>query len=191
MGYRLRLGKVSKIDYEKYKDMTNEELCNAFPDDCDDYGEEKKYFPHYRPPFHTELYELGKYVDYEANNPFYTKIDMEECDFQIVDKEFLKMVIEDYEKKVKSYYKEYYNKIIAIHKSDSDTITIDKEIADIFSHVRSMASEWIILRPFSLDKPMTDGAVTKSWKYEYSIFNLVHMYWNFDWENDLLIYSGW
>jgi hypothetical protein len=42
--------------------------------------------------------------------------------------------------------------------------------------------------PYNLEKK---DNITTSWKYEYSIFELVYIYKKFDWENDLLIYYGY
>lgn len=36
----------------------------------------------------------------------------------------------------------------------------------------------------------SNGFITKSWEYEYYIFNLIYIYKTFDWENDYLIYSA-
>ena len=186
MGYRLRLGKISKEDYEKYKDMTIEELCKEFPD------EDAECFPYYSPPFHTELWELGKYLDYQAPTSFYSNIDLDDEEFQIVDKEFLRMIIEDYRNKIISFYRNDLNSIATLETLQSaDNILANKGFNEVFNRIRRMASEWIDLDPLSLDEPRCDFQVTTSWKYEYSIFNLVNIYRNFDWENNLLIYSGW
>ena len=64
---------------------------------------------------------------------------------------------------------------------------------DVQVFINSKAREWgnKFLNPYYLDEETTDGAIVKSWEYEYAIFNLVYIYRTFDWENDYLIYSAW
>lgn len=46
-----------------------------------------------------------------------------------------------------------------------------------------------MLVPFNLDDGKDE--VTSSWKYEYSIFELVRIYKSFDWENNVMIHYGY
>jgi hypothetical protein len=187
MGYRLRLGRVSKKDYEKYKDKSYEEMCKLFGEN----DGENDYFPSYRPEFHEQLYELGKGVNYNDDDVknFYS-FDIEEEEFFIVDKDFLEKIINSYKDIVQKYYLEMHKNIKAFFEDENSNTFC--AVKPALLHVESMSQEWNCgMLPYSINAPMKDGKVTTSWKYEYSIFNLVQMYWNFDWENDLLIYSGW
>jgi hypothetical protein len=44
------------------------------------------------------------------------------------------------------------------------------------------------LTPYNLEN---GSEVTVSWKYEYTIFELVNIYKNFDWKNKIMIYYGY
>lgn len=160
MGYRTRLGKVSKKDHEKYKDS-------------------ESFRKSYNPDFHTQLYEIGKYFHYtEHRKPFYNKFNIaeeHESEFDILDKEGLEGIIKVFE----GYIRDWFNK----------ATEYDKE-----NYFKSIKREWVEnidkfdLAPYSLDPKQE---MVKSWKYEYTIFQLVHIYRSFDWDNDLLIYSAW
>lgn len=44
-------------------------------------------------------------------------------------------------------------------------------------------------RPYSMD--VSNPEIVTSWRYEYSIFEMVRIYKSFDWENNYLIFYGW
>lgn len=82
------------------------------------------------------------------------------------------------------------------YQFDFSKIT-DKEqtaIMGLINHVRDMGMEWGInaisddTRPYDLDQ--TDY-ISNSWKYEYVIYELIKLYNDFDWENDILVYYGY
>jgi hypothetical protein len=58
----------------------------------------------------------------------------------------------------------------------------------IITHVIDMSSEWNRLTPYNLD---SEDAITKSWKYEYEIFELVRIYKSFDWKRNVMCYYGY
>ena len=124
--------------------------------------------------------------------------------------EFEKEAIEVYHEMVKKYYNKYFDAFINEDKSsflksakqffkDGKMLTIydfsaitDKEqnaIFEMINHIRDIISEWEYLTPYELD----DDKLTccTSWKYEYSIFELVRLYKSFDWENNVLVFYGW
>jgi hypothetical protein len=175
MGYRIRLGKVNKQEAEKWRHKPLKELNDFYNEDRAD----SMYYPEY----HTELYEIGKYVSYEnGREPYYTKFEVykeKESEFDILSKEGLGSIIEEYRKETEKYLKELLK---------SNDIEKYKE------HIERKLTEWqgkFGLRPYYLDEQNTDGPIVASWYLEYAIFNLVHIYRFFDWENDYLIYSGW
>lgn len=210
MGYRLRLGKVSKADHEKYKELTYEQFEEEFGDSCSPY----------RPPFHTQLYEIGKYVDYsEGLSEFYKEPD-EECEFKIATKEWLEKLIEEYRVMTGEYMRNMLRCVMDIMPDDDRRVTSLKEkgveysggiSADIscgitnpqkelLSFFYGMYQEWTRGRdfgitPFYLNDPDASEEERKdivmSWKIQYAVLNIVYIYNTFDWENDLLIYSGW
>jgi hypothetical protein len=181
MGYRVRLGKIPKSAQEKYAHLTESP-------DYEEDGENifGKGNTAYYPTEHTQLYEVGKYVNYpEHRTPFYNfKLDEEE--FDILSKEGLAAIIEEFRNDVFEYYSDLLTAV------SSNPVAAN---AGIIEHMSSYASEWEgkWLKPYYLDESddHKDGAIVHSWKKEYAIFNLVYIYQTFDWENDFLIISGW
>jgi hypothetical protein len=174
MGYRIRLGKVNKQEAEKWRHKPLKELNDFYNEDRAD----SMYYPEY----HTELYEIGKYVSYENGRlPYYTCFDIykeNEAEFDILTKEGLGKIIEEIRIEIAGFYRKL------LEKTD-----IEKD-----KYINKKINEWNFsfgLKPYYLDEQDTDGAIVCSWDFEYSIFNLVHIYRFFDWENDYLIYSGW
>ena len=164
MGYRIRLGKVSKEDAEKYRIMDEDSLAQQFGED----------FAPYRPPYHTEIYEIGKHVDFPEFRTHFYRFELEECEFDVMHRRGLERIIEQEHAAVEAYYQEL--------KADPEQWE---------RHIRHMASEWetrFRMCPYSLDpsKPLVG-----SWKREYAIFTLANIYRDFDWNKDILIYSGW
>lgn len=182
MGYRLRLGRFPKNEHKKYKQFKSEQEANDWFEDHD------TRFAPYRPREHQELIELGKYVDYRKeslNIKNFYDFELEENDFVIVDRDFLLHVIEEYRKNTEEWYRELYDSI-----KDGDT-------AQVEMHVKNKVREWdttyltnIKTEP-NEDGDNEDGRLTRSWKFEYAIFNLLFILHTFDWDNDYLIYSGW
>lgn len=106
------------------------------------------------------------------------QFDLDDVEFKICTKEDLVRIIKFYHEGTASYYKEL---------GTEDGISFE-------SHKRSFIREWendFGINPYYLDETKKDGAIVKSWKMEYAIFNLVHIYQTFDFENNYLIYSGW
>ena len=180
MGYRLRLGRIAKIEREKYRGKTSEEVEQMIEEDLSPY----------RLPEHEELYEIGKYVYFpDGQEEFYDFNIREEyeSDFQIMSKEGLKKIIEWYQSEVLDRYKELME---LSEKDDQDSK--DEVMGFFYRKIQDWDGKYDV-HPYWLDqdKDHSDGAVVRSWSMEYAIFNLVHIYRYFDWENDYLIYSGW
>lgn len=197
MGYRYRLGKVSKKDHEeKFKGKTYEELKKNYKLDDDS-------FPLAYPPEYTELYELGKYFEMNYDcSPFYAfDIKEHDYDFWIMEKTGLEKIIAQFHTEIKKYY-EIRLKIVqeeTLSEQEQQECGIffaEENIQEklknaIIHHFSNKVSDWSLkfgLRPYSLDK---EKDLIQSWSYEYVIFQLVEIYRNFDWENDYLIYSAW
>ena len=140
----------------------------------------------------------------------------DENEFYVVAKNFLAYIINYYKEKIKKYYNDmltpFYGKTDKLfdrddpsdflnsvntdygslgnkHKFDFSKITDDEQTAlfKIFKHMRSMRAEWY-LSIFNLEQ---GDEVTRSWKYEYSIFELVRIYKSFDWRKHVMIYYGY
>ena len=180
MGYRVRLGRIPKLASNHYAHFKTElEAMEYF-----DKGKHALY----RPPEHQELIELGKYVDYKKEQlmieDFYNFAIAEE-EFVIVDRDFLLHIINEYRANTEQHYK---NLIESCNES---------EIAVIQQHFNNKLREWDKsfsnhLKTEEIDNAMDmDGALTRSWKFEYAVFNLMFILHTFDWDNDYLIYSGY
>lgn len=188
MGYRLRLGKVSKADHEKYKSYTREQFNSEF-------GEDEFM---YRPPFHKQLFELGKYIDFSKDLiDFYDVQEDNDSEFKIMSKDQLREVIKKYHEWTSEYMNKLYECACAINDLEYKLDPSINPKEEIMSFFHGMKQEWerekYSLAPYYLDEPdeKRDGRVIGSWKIQYSVLNLVYIYQTLDWENDLLIYSGW
>ncbi len=204
MGYRLRIGRISKKAYDKYKDIESYEKV------IKEAGLKEHASIVYELPEYEEIYEIGKYVDYSNGTSPFFKFDLEECEFSIASKEWLLSLIEVYRKKTERWYeilskalfedkdkpKEKVDKIERIN-----FLQINKEMyvddlyeefpaLELFHHINSRLRLWKgnFVKPYSLKD---NNTVSGDWSYEYSVFNLVHILHTFDWDNDLMIYSGW
>ena len=173
MGYRSRLGKITKTEKERFSGKSSEDVEAMLSEDEAPYRLET----------HTELYEIGKYADYgEHTTPFYAfDIYKEfESEFAIMGKEGLKAIITSYHEKILKNYEE-------LRKG---TESVENFLNSRIREWGEKCGEWNML-PYYLDEERTDGEIVKSWQDEYAIFNLVYIYRTFDWENDYLIYSAW
>lgn len=175
MGYRTRLGKIPKSAQAKYAGLTLDQVEAMMPSGCS---------PYY-PPEHIELYELGRSVEWrESLAPFYDGFNIvEECEaeFHILDKDGLKAIIESYRKKIHMYYEG----LLLLSEAD-DAVAVK---TFFMGRMRDWEGKYSL--PYYIDEKETDGAIVKSWQYEYAIFNLVYIYRHFDWGNDYLILSAW
>jgi hypothetical protein len=187
MGYRIRLGKVSKKEKQRFKGMTYEQAKKEIG------YEESLYYP----PFHTELYEIGKYVDFKVGRlPFYD-FDIEketDAEFDIITKEGLKAIIDSYHESTFKHYSEMLKPFERFIKNpEMDYLPSEEDIKEVVAAISRKVNAWKseFVKPYWLDEERTDGEIVRSWSIEYAIFNLVYIYRTFDWENDYLIYSGW
>lgn len=215
MGYRTHIASMPKTEHDKIKNFTKEKLFKHYKIKSDDYLGVYEIAK-------NELYEFGKYTEFD-DKKYYKSVFKnrklqryytEEGDFYIVEKKFLKHIIEHYTEKIKSYYdkmiipfynKEKPSKFLSTIKSEYDKdleykyvfdfskITQDEQtqLFKMVEHIRDMRSEWgnrFGLFAYDLDN---GDQVTRSWKYEYSIFELVRIYKTFDWKNNVMIYYGY
>lgn len=180
MGYRVRLGKVPKEYKEKFAECKTEEQAQALANSLSDTRQSL-----YAPFFHTELHELGKYIDHKTPGeyePFYN-FELEEEEFYVLTKDGLIAIINGYREIV-----------LSIYKNDLESLNTLSNLAELQGNLERKVREWDIQFDWCpitgmFDKESND--ITRSWMFEYAIFNLLHIYRTFDWENDYLIYSGW
>jgi len=210
MGYRNYLGSLPKREYNKIKSMTIQELYSHKGKVwTEDYEED--YIGPYNIVEKTE-YELGKYVDRFPKEFFKSvfkkketqKSFTEEHDFYLVEKEFVEHLINYYSEKVGSIYKNLLDPLFdeegkpnAEFMTDKSKPLSEKDLTSVYlilDHVKSMGMEWGVKFPWLETKPYSldpERELVSSWKYEYSIFNLVNLYRTFDWKKNIMIYYGY
>ena len=200
MGYRTRLMKLPKEQWIEYKDKTEEELGDDW------YWREIPYL--------EELHEIGKSWDFDDETHierFFThKMGWEEdMEFSIANKEFLLDIIENYKQKIINYHQDLYDcikdvdekelreyklkRILGKGEYQADGVTIRNTptgrliLYDVQNYFRSKLHDWRF-GTYSLDEEKDE--VVTSYTYEYIVFDLVRILKTFDWENDILIWSG-
>ena len=180
MGYRVRLGKMPKYARKQYAHLKSYEQAEAFFD----AGKHAAY----RPAEHIELVELGKYVDYKSEGievEEYYNFELADEEFVIVDRKFLLHIIEEYRSNTEQFYE------------NMKQSCIEGEMTVLQQHVENKIREWNKdgythhLKTEECTNEEVDGMLTRSWKFEYAVFNLLYILHTFDWANDDLIYSGW
>lgn len=213
MGYRTYIGYLSKEKYQEIKDLSKGDLLSKFGEKEDGY-----VGPY---DICKELYEFGKYTNFNPPDgsmvPLFSNQELQEFysgdnEIWLVNKDFLKYIIGTYKEKVREYlsdmvkpfldedgYRGNFLKSVKTNygirddKYEFDGSTLNKEqqnsIVNILNHIISAHTEWNMIVPFNLDDGKDE--VTSSWKYEYSIFELVRIYKTFDWENNVMIHYGY
>lgn len=213
MGYRTYIGKIKRSEYEKIKNLSPEELNKFQSEDDEYYFDTSKYI--------SEIYEFGKDTQFDDENfytPFFTNEKCQELYFSdtelwVVEKDYLKHIIEHYRTKIISFYESRLNSFgfgeeVSKFMSQKPKLSWDAEnferqyhldfsnitdkeassIWNIIHDAKSNLHEWKLNPPYDLDG---GDEVSLSWKYEYAIFELVRIYKQFDWENDILVYYGY
>ncbi len=200
MGYRSYIGWMTKREYNKIKKLSHSEFLK--------YYNEEEYVGLY--DITNQLYNLGSGFEYPPKNlklykNFFTNKELkeryEDYDPILVNDTFLKYIIERNSKKINDYYQsilssdetlskkiEYSykgNKFILSELTDEDS----KKLYEMYSHIKSMSTEWEWGFSYNLDKEKE--IITSSWKYEYSIFELVRIYKTFDWKKNVMICYGY
>lgn len=176
MGYRNYIGKITKKNYDKVKDLKKEEIFKE-----DEVLEFDKDF--------VELIELGKYrdiIDEKFCKPFFSNKETQaeiliDQEYFIVGKEYILSLIKEFKDRVNYHL----NKIKdAIKNKDISKIQnlLNSELSFKILDLEDIDNSTIIENKNLL--------IRDSWLYEYSMFQLIYIYKTFDWENDLLIYYG-
>ena len=177
MGYRIRLGRIPKEMKETCKGLNVDDLQKHCTKDDSYYWGLNGY---------EELYEVGKNVGFEEHRiPFFDfdTFEVSEAEFDILSKEGLKAIIDWYHTQTHEYFDEVH--------ADLKAGNLEKALEYFYSMEREWKpNEWRV-KPYYLDQEKTDGEIVRSWKIQYCVFNIIHIYRTFDWENDYLIYSGW
>lgn len=118
----------------------------------------------------------------------FSLIEKAEVRYQILTKASLKSLIEQYENEII----EMMDKKLIAYKDDPELAVSDLYMKRQYWRIDNFPS----LKSYKLieeedRKNDKDGSITSIELMEYQIFNVVHIYNTFDWENDFLIVSGW
>lgn len=189
MGYRYRLGKITKKERDKYITSDYKEVIKLT-----NIHKEEDYSLHTLPEHHELLIiDFPKKFNAVFIKPFFEKFnlnDMNGHEFNIMTKEGLKSLIDH-----------YHNEITSNLKRELKQIEDEPRSAEFL--IRQKIEKWNfkiqnkLITPYILKNDdqhildLQDGQIAVDGCLEYQIFNLVFIYNTFDWENNFLILNGW
>ena len=183
MGYRNKIALLNVKTYNNIKDKTYQEIAKKYGDG--------KYVGCYQ--IAKEVYEIGKYWEHDFLNKYKKNIFAkkatnrrfnEESEFYIIGKDGLKAIIDSYHKKIAEYYK-------SILKPDPRDVELGLHTKPE-EHIKNQLKEWdnqFNIKPYNLS--LDKDEIISSWKYEYSIFELVRIYKTVDESKQLICLTGW
>ncbi len=182
MGFRTYIGRMSKDSAEKVKTLTLKDIAHEFGEGIDEDG----VYPPGPYELAEEVYELGKYVEVTADS--FRLFDDDSVEehynsdylFHGLTKQGFEEIINQQRDNIGNYYKTL--------NDGYGIIGVDQ--SDIKQHLHEMANEWNNRFTNPIDTS-SSPRITSSWKYEYSIFELVRLYKLFDWENDIAVIYGY
>lgn len=203
MGYRQYFYKLEKEKVNEIQDLTEESFTKWVKENKDvEYDlDELGIYPLYN--LGEEFFGFGKYYEnalevQRLGEPLFRDLNLqkqyEEEEPFIVGKDALLNVIEFQRKLIVKYY----TRILNPTEEDLESIYyIGKTSEDkMREHMESMLKEWEsnflpegVFMAYDLDEDTEE--ITKSWKYEYSIFELVRLYKYTDWDKYCLLFMGW
>ena len=206
MGYRAELYLCDKKNLGILNKITGEELINLYGNSED----EDEQYPYRRDLLQKELgfkeiYQLGEpswgHKDFDKNtSKVFDDEDLhdhynEDNEMVLLNKSGLKFIIDHYQEKIINFYKKDLKTIEGLIKKKENSVDFlsDKDYEfevncdTLLSNTKSMLRDWENYPPYNLDNP---EKVTGSWKYEYAIFQLAHLYKTIDWGKSNIIYTA-
>lgn len=211
MGYRHYLYIIPKETVKDLQGKTYEELWEKYEPQSEkdfyykmkaEYPDEKKYLS--IDSFGQKcVFEFGKlYWDdtaqqiYDTGRPLFDSAEImeefEDYNPYIVSKEAIKIAIDIYKKKIVDYYESLFveneqlcDPFFHIPIKEVEKSIQEKCLEDCQQQLAEWKKDWIF--NFDEDKP----TLTNSWLYQYSIFNLMHLYKTIDFEKYDLLFYGW
>lgn len=149
-----------------------------------------------------EFHDFGKYYEnseniYKKGVPLFmnkeTQELFEEHKPYVVERVAVLCAIEDYRQKIVNWYKEL---LMTQEEYDaSHTLTFrhkDSQEARVRKHLENQLKEWENRYGYTaIDTDMNSVHISRSWLYEYAIFELAHKLKMFDWEKYMLVFYGW
>lgn len=199
MGYRHYLYKVEKDLLDKLNGITMEKFYKWGSDNnLIDRDDEEPYLPLYE--IGEEFFGFGKYYEnaneiQENGKPLFTDVELakryEEYEPFIVGKDAVLNAIEHQKGLIIKMYESM------LLRSDEERLEEDfdeRTKEQMYEqHLKSMYHEWKngFNKVFAINLDESHPVITTSWKYEYSIFELVRLYKVTDWDKYSLIFMGW
>lgn len=200
MSYRHYFYKIDKDTLEKIHNFTKEEFQKWALEKRITDSENDPYIPIYK--IGKNFHEFGKYYEntkeiQEKGMPLFKNKELsdmyEEYEPFIVGKEAVLNAIEFQ----KNLIIRYYENMLYLTDEERFEKNLDERTKEKMyqQHIESMYKEWknTFMKNgcFAIDLNESNEAITTSWKYEYSIFELVRLYKSTDWEKYGLIFMGW
>lgn len=204
MSYRLHLGVLNKEILNNIRNCkTREELAKVYKDngwkidgDDDSYS-----FEVYNIKYKDEI-ELGSGRVFDDEffsdlTPIFEKDNIlyfQENDFMYGDEKVLLNVIEFYRNKVQKFFEYLLNDKPAdyFERVRYEKLSEDKKATwhydKIVNELKDYLFEWENYPPYNLNK---NNKISLSYRWEYTIFDIVHIYKNFNPEEDAVILFGW
>lgn len=143
MGYRTRINKMSKEDYDKIKSLDIRTFYKKYDKDSDlDFDKasiEDIHMDTYVPvsAFSKELFEFGKYTSHEPpegslkrffdDDELNGTYDNNDTVLMLANKDFLKYIIDSYREKIKTYYSDMITPFYKSRFEPSDFLKSQKE----------------------------------------------------------------
>ena len=202
MGYRQYFERVKKEKLEEVRNLNLEELLKYAKENGVEVDEEESwiYFLDLLKSLDgVEVFGFGKYYENASEicnlgTPMFRNEDVqtryEDYFPYVVNKEAVACAIEWQRQKILTHFKtlllddEQYRK-----KERFDKRT---KLERLEEEIRDKVSEWECdwIKPYNLDNEK-NHCIVNSWLYEYTIFDLVRIYRDTDWDNETLIFYGY
>ena len=139
------------------------------------------------------------WLDLKNNEEFKKEIicikEHSDIDYYSISKEGFKQIILAYRQRIIDYMKESIDLYEHPEEKESSKHWFTEDVVDL---MKSELREWEYPykdekgnnRYFCIDLSDNKNKVSGSWKYKYGIFDMIAVYKNFDWENDLMVVYG-
>jgi hypothetical protein len=208
MGHRYFFYRVSLADIAEVRDLSYKELVEYCKNKQRGYertewssGEVEESVSLRELVPQVEVFGFGKYYEHaeeieKMSAPMFSNKDTMQyfADYSsyVCDVKVLESAIEWQTNKIKSYYEGLMlsdQELVA--QREADVLHDDRTALErLQNEIRHKLREWNDKRmlPFSLDK---ERPMISSWLYEYTIFELVKLHREMDWEKDCLLFYGW
>ena len=203
MSYRFRFAKAKKDNVLSVRDMTYAELVDFYkknkPDMYNNYEDEEEFEPYHmfeqeeiydfaQLPFLSELTKTAeKLFTKSETDAMFEHYNMYLCSretFLTAIELMRKMIAENFKEMLSLPYEQLQMKV---HNKMEEwqlmTEVLGLENEEKYNNMNE------VHKPYNLKED--SKVIVQSWLYEYSIFELVRLYKEFDWENDVLLFYGW